>query len=184
MRMPPSRPKASARSMVGLLRELIQIVTLRGGPANLPSTWASVAVFALLYAAVDVMIILMDDGYRVVARTAFDLALSLAVIGFLLAVTGRLHRMPQTLVAVYGAYALLSPAMAVLLLAGLPAESNQAIALFATAGSVLIVLWYLLIVGHVLRAALDTGLVTGFAIAVTWTIGSIALSQALFGGAA
>jgi hypothetical protein len=184
MRMPPSRPKASVLRMTGLLSELLQIATLRRSPANLPSSWASVAAFVLLYAAVDVMIILLDDGYRVVARTVLDVAISLAVVGFLLAVTGRLHRLPQTLVAVYGAYVLLSPAMAALLLARLPARSNEAIALFATAGSVLVVLWYLLIVGHVLRSALDTGLATGFAIAVTWTVASVALSQTIFGSAA
>ena len=33
-------------------------------------------------------------------------------------------------------------------------------------------------------SALDTGLVTGFAIAVAWTLASVALSQALFGSAA
>lgn len=170
--------------MTGLLNELFQIATLRRSPSDLPSSWASVAVFTLLYAAVDVMIILLDDGYRVAARTVFDVALSLAVVGFLLAVTGRLHRMPQTLVAVFGAYVLLAPAMALLLLARFPAKTNAAIALFATAGSVLVVIWYLLIVGHVLRSALDTGLVTGFAIAVTWTLASVALSQALFGSPA
>jgi hypothetical protein len=46
---------------------------------------------------------------------------------------------------------------------------------------VLIVVWFLLVVGHVLRSALDTGLVTGFAIAVAWTLAGVALSQAVFG---
>ncbi len=169
--------------MTRLLSELVQIATLRKSPAGLPWTWASVAVFVLLYAAVDVMIILLDDGYRVAARTLLDVAFSLGFVGFLLAVTGRLSRMPQTLVALFGAYVLLSPAMAVLLLAQAPAKSHAGVALFATAGSVLLVVWYLLIVGHVLRSALDTGLVTGFAIAVAWTLASIALSQALFGSA-
>jgi hypothetical protein len=48
----------------------------------------------------------------------------------------------------------------------------------------LFVIWYLLIVGHILRSALDTGLVTGFAIAVTWTVTTIAISRSVFGAAA
>ena len=170
--------------MTRLLSEFVQIATLRKTPAGLPYTWASAAVFVLLYAAVDVMIILLDDGYRVAARTLLDVAFSLAFVGLLLAVTGRLPRMPQTLIALFGAYVLLSPAMAALLLAQAPAKANAGIALFATAGSVLLVVWYLLIVGHVLRSALDTGLVTGFAIAIAWTLASVALSQALFGSVA
>ena len=42
-------------------------------------------------------------------------------------------------------------------------------------------IWYLLIVGHILRSALDTGLVTGFAIAVTWLVATVAISRSLFG---
>jgi hypothetical protein len=147
--------------MTGLLNSLAQIALLRRDPSSLPSSAASVAVFVLLYAAVDVVIILFDHNFRVVART---------------------HRYPQTVIAAFGAYVLLSPAMVILLLLRVPAESNEGIAFLATAGSVLLVIWYLLIVGHILRCALDTGLVTGFAIALAWTLASIALSQSLFGG--
>jgi hypothetical protein len=42
-------------------------------------------------------------------------------------------------------------------------------------------IWYLLILGHILRSALDTGLVTGFAIAVAWLVASVAISRSLFG---
>jgi hypothetical protein len=167
--------------MTGLLRVLTQIAMLRRDPSDLPSSWAAVAVFVLLYAAVDVMIIELDDGYRVVARTALDVAFALAFIGLVLGLTGRLHRMPQTVIAIFGAYVLLAPAIAALFLLRAPARSSPAIGLFAEAASVLLVAWYLLVVGHVLRSALDTGLVIGFAIAIVWTIASIALSQTVFG---
>jgi hypothetical protein len=167
--------------MTGLPSQLTQIALLRKDPSELPSSWASVAVFVLLYAAVDVLILKLDGGYRVAERTALDVAFALGFLGLVLAVAGRVHRMPQTVVAVFGAYVLLSPAIAALFLLGEPARSNRAVALFAEACSVLVVVWYLLVVGHVLRSALDTGLVTGFAVAIAWTLASIALSQAIFG---
>ena len=182
MRMPPPLPKASRPRMTGLLNSLAQIALLRRDPSGLPSSAAWVAVFVLLYAAVDVVIILLDHNFRVVARTALDVAFSLAFLGLPLLVTRRTHRYPQTVIAAFGAYVLLSPAMVILLLLRVPAESNEGIAFLATSGSVLLVIWYLLIVGHILRCALDTGLVTGFAIALAWTLASIALSQSLFGG--
>jgi hypothetical protein len=140
-----------------------------------------VAAFALLYAAVDVAILVLDGGYRVVARTALDVAFAFVFIGVVLGVAGRLHRLPQTVIAIFGAYALVSPAIIAMFLLRGPARSNEAIQIFTDAASVLIVVWFLLVVGHVLRSALDTGLVTGFAIAVAWTLAGIALSQAIFG---
>jgi len=169
--------------MTGLLSSLTQIALLRKDPSGLPSSWALVAVFVILYAAVDVMIILLVTGYRAFARTALDVGFALAFIGLVLALTGRARRLPQSLIAVFGAYVLLAPAIAILLLTRAAAKSNEAIALLTAAGAVLVALWYLLIVGHVLRSALDTGLVTGFALTVTWTVANFALSQALFGSA-
>lgn len=167
--------------MTGLPSLLTQIAMLRKDPGELPASWAAVAAFALLYAAVDVMIILLDDGYRVVARTALDVGFAFAFVGAVLGLTGRLHRLPQTLVAIFGAYVLLSPAIAAVFLLREPARTSRVIALFADAAAVMVVAWFLLIVGHVLRSALDTGLVTGFAIAIAWTVASVALSQAVFG---
>ena len=74
-----------------------------------------------------------------------------------------------------------SALLALLLLLRLPARSGEALGVFVNAGYTLFVIWYLLIVGHILRSALDTGLVTGFAIAVTWTIVTIAVSRSVFG---
>ena len=86
--------------------------------------------------------------------------------------------------ATFGTYLVLAPVMiGLMLLRGL-AKTHYPVWLLMTAGTTVVVIWYLLVVGHVLRSALDTGLVTGFAIAVTWAIVSVALSQSWFGSAA
>ncbi len=167
--------------MARLLSSLFQIALLRGNPSDLPSSAASVAVFVLAYALADSLVGRVAGFESVLPRTALDLALTLPFFWLLLALTRRTHRFPQTLNAALGVYVLLAPVIALLLLLRVPEKSGQALGVIVNAGYTLFVIWYLLIVGHILRSALDTGLVTGFAIAVTWTIATIAVSRSIFG---
>ncbi len=183
--MPPSRPKANFLSMTRLLIALFQIALLRKDPSGLPSSAASVVVFVLAYGLADALVGRLAGFESVLPRTVLDLGLTLPFFWLLLALTRRTHRFAQTLNAALGVYVLLTPVIAVLLLLlRLPDKSSQAIAVVVNASYTLFVIWYLLVVGHVLRSALDTGLVTGFAIAVTWTIATIAISRTVFGAAA
>jgi hypothetical protein len=167
-----------------LLSLLAQIALLRKDPSILPASYAWVLLFALAYTAANVLMAWVDDADRIAARTALDLGLSLAFFWLLLALTRRAHRFPQAISAVFGIYLLLAPLMLGLLLLRGPSKANYALWVLTTAASTLVMIWYLLAVGHVLRSALDTGLVTGFAIAVTWAVVTVALSQRLFGAAA
>ena len=169
--------------MAGLVKSLADIALLRGDPSSLPSSWASVAVFVLAYAVADVVVASTGSIQPILARTAVDLALTLPFFWLLLAITRRTHRFPQTVNAALGVYVLLAPVIILLLLLRNPARTNQAASLLVTASFTVFMVWYLLIVGHILRSALDTGLVTGFAIAVTWLVVTVAISRSLFGAA-
>src|SRR5688572_22972668 len=167
--------------MAGLVKSLADIALLRGDPSRLPSSWASVAVFALAYAVADVVVASTGSIQPILARTAVDLALTLPFFWLLLAITRRSHRFPQTINAALGVYVLLAPIIVLLLLLNRSARSSEVLGLLVTASFTIFMIWYLLIVGHILRSALDTGLVTGFAIAVTWLVVSVAISRSLFG---
>jgi hypothetical protein len=167
--------------MIALLKSLADIALLRKDPSGLPSSWASVAIFVLAYASADILVARAASLEPVLARTALDLALTLPFFWLLLAITRRSHRFQQTINAALGIYVLLSPIVIVLLLLRVPARSNYALTLLVTASYTIFMIWYLLIVGHILRSALDTGLVTGFAVAVTWMVATIAISQSVFG---
>jgi hypothetical protein len=169
--------------MAGLVKSLANIALLRGDPSALPSSWASVAVFVLAYAFADIVVASTGSIQPVIARTAVDLALTLPFFWLLLAITRRTHRFPQTINAALGVYVLLAPVIILLLLLRNPARTSQALSLLVTASFTVFMVWYLLIVGHILRSALDTGLVTGFAIAVTWLVVTVAISRSLFGAA-
>lgn len=170
--------------MTALLSSLAQIALLRKDPGILPASTAWVVVFTLGYAAANFLMARIDASDRVLERTAFDLVLTLAFFWLVLAVTRRTHRFPQVINAVFGTYLVLAPLMIGLMLLRGPAKTHYGVWLLVATGTTVVVIWYLLAVGHVLRAALDTGLVTGFAISVTWAIVSIALAQSWFGTAA
>ena len=170
--------------MTRLRSSLTQIALLRRDASILPASWASVVLFAFGYAATDFFVAWLNDANAIFARISVDLALALAFMWLMLALTKRTHRFPQTAIAVFGVYMLFAPAVTALLLMRGPSRSNPAVLLLATAGAILIAIWYLLVVGHILKGALDTGLVTGFAIATTWLLASIAVGRFLFGVAA
>ena len=167
--------------MTGLVRSLAEIAMLRGDPSGLPSSRASVAVFVMAYAVADIVVAQTGSVQPILARTAVDLALTLPFFWLLLAITRRTHRFPQTINAALGVYVLLAPVIVLLLMLRAPARANDALALLITASFTIFMIWYLLIVGHILRSALDTGLVTGFAIAVSWLVATVAISRSLFG---
>ena len=62
----------------------------------------------------------------------------------------------------------------------LPAAASQPLALLVWAGSVAIIVWFTLIVAHILRAALEVRPFTALAVAVAYIVGSAALLTWLF----
>lgn len=166
--------------MTRLLSSLAQIALLRKDPGILPASFVVVALLALAYAGASALHALANGDDRIVARVALDLGLALGFFWCVLALTRRAHRFPQTISAVFGAYVLLAPLVMLLLMMRGVARVNYAVWLLTNVGSTLVVVWFLLIVAHVLRSALDTGLVTGYAIALTWLVASWALAMKLF----
>jgi hypothetical protein len=167
--------------MQALLKAFWDIALLRRDPGHLPDSGTLVGVCALAYAAMSAVQSWMLTGSdRLFARTLADLALLVLLAWLLLAATGRSNRLRQTLGAVLGTGALLSPLVILLLALRGPAEANHGIALVVWAGSVAVILWYTFILGHIVRSALDTGWFTGVAIAITYVVASAALLTRIF----
>lgn len=167
--------------MTQLLRSLVQIALLRQDPGVLPASIVLAALLAFAYALTSaVQSWILYGGDRILLRTAVDLGLSLALVWIVLAVTRRGHRFPQTASAVLGISVLVAPFVVVLLLMQGPATTHYAVWLLARAGAVIVTIWFIVVIGHILRGALETGLVTGVAIALTWVIASRAVADKLF----
>lgn len=167
--------------MTELFQAFTDIALRRRGPGDLPDSMALVAITAGAYAAFSAVQSWMLFGREdLLARTAADVVLAGALIWLLLLATGRLHRVRQTISAIFGTGALLSPLVILLLALKEPAAASQPLALVVWAGSVAIIVWFTLIVAHVLRAALDTGVFTSLAVSVAYVVGSAALLTWLF----
>lgn len=167
--------------MIQVFRSLIDIALLRQDPGALPASVVLLAGTAACYAGVSAAQSFMLHGAdRLLARTALDLGLALALFWVLLAATRRGHRFRQTMIAVLGTSVIMAPFVAGLLLLQQPAQSSYALKWVAWAGSVAVIVWYTLVVGHILRSALEIGFVTSIAIALTWLVAGDALLRRVF----
>jgi hypothetical protein len=169
--------------MTQVLISLAEIARLRRDPSDLPASIVLLVIMAAAYAgssALQAWLLYEDD--RLLARTAVDLGLTFAMFWFVLAVTRRLHRYRQTMNAVLGTSVLLTPLLMLLIALQQPAEIYYPIKLVAWAGSIAVIVWYTLIIGHILRSALEIGFVTGIAIAITSVIAGNAVLNWLFPG--
>lgn len=167
--------------MTQVLISLVEIARLRRDPSVLPSSIVLLVIMAAAYAgssALQSWMLYSDD--RLLARTAADLGLTLVTFGLVLAVTRRLYRYRQTMNAVLGTSVLLTPLLMLLIALQQPAEMYYPIKLVAWAGSIAVVVWYTLIVGHILKSALEIGFVTSIAIAITTVIVGNAVLGKLF----
>jgi hypothetical protein len=167
--------------MIQVLISLVEIARLRRDPSALPASIVLLVIMAAAYAgssAVQSWLLHEDD--RLLARTAADLGLTLAMFWLVLAVTRRLYRYRQTMNALLGTSVLLTPLLMLLIAMQQPAEIYYPIKLLAWAGSIAVIVWYTLIVGHILRSALEIGFVTGIAIAITSVIASNSVLIKLF----
>lgn len=169
--------------MTQLLRSLFDIALLRKDPSVLP---ASIVLLVLAGAAFAVssaaLSWLLHGNDRLAARTALDLAFTLVPFWLLLAMTRRGNRFRQTMTAVFGATALVTPFVIGVMLFQQLVSANEAARLLVLVGSVAVIVWYTLIVGHILKSALEIGFVTSIAIALTWLLASDTVAQRLFAG--
>mgnify|MGYP005850408143 CR=1 FL=1 len=167
--------------MQALIKAFWEVALWRRSPADLPDSAALLGLVGLAYAALSALQSWMIFGTTaLLGRTLADLALLALPLWVLLAIARRRARYRQTLTALLGAGVVLSPFVIVLLALKTPAESAYPMALVVWGGSVAVVLWYLFAVGFILRAALDTGVFTGVAIALAYVAGSSAALSALF----
>jgi hypothetical protein len=167
--------------MIQLLRAFFEIAMLRKDPGILPASAVLLTVVAAAYLATSALQSWMVHGDdRLFARAGLDLTLAMGLFWIVLAITRRGHRYRQTIIAVLGTAVLVSPFVVGLLLLQQPAQASYPLKLLAWVGSIAVIVWYTLVVGHILRSALEIGFVTSIAIALTWLIAGEALLRRIF----
>ena len=167
--------------MTVLLRALAGIALLRQDPSVLPASIVLVVLTGVAYVAASAASswLVIHDGHWF-GRAILDLVSTVALCWLLLAATRRGHRYRQTLAAVLGTAVLLSP-LAIALQWLLDFEGTAyLIKVLAWAALLAVVIWSLLIVGHILRSALEVGYLTSIALALTWLVANQALIHRVY----
>ncbi|MEM7253471.1 MAG: hypothetical protein AAF493_18815 [Pseudomonadota bacterium] len=172
--------------MSGVIRILSSIFLMRAAPQDLPysrpllttligvHTFLGIAVAAIYYFPV-------QDGIRVaVFASAARSALLIVEVGLALAVASLGARFNQTLAALLGLGIicdLMGIPLSLWFLAAAHAQIGVDIPILL---SLLIVIWQLIVAGHILRHAFSTGYPQGFALATLFFIVSYTVIRGIF----
>lgn len=163
-----------------MIQRLADLLRLRAGPQDLPATDAVLVGSIAANAIASMLVIQRVYTLELAAlRVAVDLALQLAFLAGALRLTGHPERLRQTYSALCGAGAVMVllawPLLAILM--GRPDGDDLA----GVASVLLIALygWAALVIGHVLRHALDTTLGRGVLLGVAYVLSASLLADAL-----
>jgi hypothetical protein len=183
--LPPYYADAAAAaqgSMTQLFRSLVQIALLRKDPSVLPASIMLAGLLVIAYGVASAIYLwVLYENDRIFSRTLVKLGIVLVPIWLLLISMRRAYRFPQAISAVLGILVLMTPILTILvLLMQGQMTADPAVLLFARGLYYAVTVWFLVIVGHILKGALDAGLITCVAIAVVWWIASDFLSRKLF----
>lgn len=152
--------------MYVLIKLFFDITLLRKGPQDIPAARWLFWLVLPAYLAINTLILMLDNyGATIPAQIAVDFMLMAGFSWPLLHFSGRPHRFPQTLCALIGADALISfftiPAVASLNFQG--AE----LAIIAMLG---LMFWHWMVMGHILRHALNTSLFFGLGLSLLYIL--------------
>ena len=161
--------------MPTLLKTFYDIILLRKGPEDLPSSVVLLAVAALLWCLTFTLAyIAFDwlDSTRLVVAAAASL-LAIGAYQFLLLITGRSARTLQTQTALIGCGSVISLVyIALLVLSG---RFGQQVAIVLEIVAQLVSLWSVPVKGHIIGRAIDVHWYVGIGIA-----GAVFILQYLF----
>jgi len=157
-----------------LLNLFLRMWVLRANPQDLPASRVLTRALAVLYIFVSIASMIGQFGIsRAFAAAIIDTTLLVAPVIALLAISGFPERSYQTLSAILGASIAL--VLALLLLSVL-VSSQQPL----QATQLLLLAWYVLVFGHVLRQAVSLPILLGAIFAFVYVMVSDGLIRALF----
>lgn len=167
--------------MKAIVRTCWQICLLRQGPQVFPRSWMLFVILLLVYMAADVVLFVAQGlrGRMLLPELLLDTALLLAFFALVLLIWQKLERFNQTLSALLGTSTIIMlVAVPLSLLATLlPASTGTQVV-----GVLLwvVLAWNVLVMGHILRHALNTWLTLGIIIAGTYVVLNLVMFSMLF----
>jgi hypothetical protein len=166
--------------MNALLKYFLDLCLLRAAPQDLPvsQTLLALTIAANLLTSLLLSLSMRLDTAPTLLQSALEILLLLGLLRLVLNLSGRGARFMQSASAAMGASALLAVvAVPVVSLAG--SESGD-LALLAGLSMLGLLIWNVLVLGHILRHALEIRLGQGVMGALAYTFATYALMGALF----
>lgn len=167
--------------MNAIVRTCWDICLLRKGPQVIPRSWHLFAIMLMVYILVDAVLFVAQGihGLLIVYETLADCILQVTFLTGLMWLAQKLERFNQTAIALFGTGAIIMiPAVPISFIA---TQNNLAsMQMAATLMIFGILAWSILVMGHVIRHALDTHLVIGILIAFAYTGINIVLFYFMF----
>lgn len=171
--------------MLAIVNFFIELALLRRAPQDLPA--ASALFLLVLLAGLATSLLLAGSARSSLSmgllQSVLDLALMLSLVYIALQLTRHPGRFLQTATALVGADALIG--LLALLPISLVASTTEGSGQYAFAGLLFLglVVWSVVIVGHILRHAFALSLAQGAAIALTYKLGSLLIIGIITGTA-
>ncbi|MFO1378261.1 MAG: hypothetical protein U1F14_14805 [Steroidobacteraceae bacterium] len=167
--------------MFAYLKLFLDICLWRRDPSHVPASASLFVLLAVLYWVSSLAQAWVAYGAgHLVLQASLDLALTLGFFWLVLAVARRAHRYRQTGAALMGTSVLVTPLMMALLSLRETVRNPYPLAVLVWAAMVFAIVWYLFVVGHILRAALDTGLPTAMGVSIAYFLAGAAVAGVLF----
>lgn len=156
--------------MFELVKVLVEIALLRKGPQHLPTSALLLLITVVVYCALTVAFgrLIQRAEEPLVLRTLIELVLGLGWLWAMLALFGRAARFLQTATAMIGTSALLTPLVLGLLAVTTQVGKDQPVIVPLILSLFAVLVWYVFITAHILRAALEVRLLAAVALTLLY----------------
>ncbi len=165
-----------------LLNLFVDICLLRAGPQDLPGSGFLLLLTVLLSLLTGTLVIVGTFGTLGAALAAqmLDILLLLGLLRLLLQLTGKSARYQQTASALFGSGVLINLVTMPLQLLYSGDPSGPALGEMGTLFYLIIIVWALVIVGHIIRHALEIRLAAGIMLSLGYFLIANYIIQTLF----
>jgi hypothetical protein len=167
--------------MMQLVRLFAAICLLRAAPQDLPASRMLLGITLGMYLLFAWLLAIPAYGQtRAVPVALLDTALLIAFIQGLLYLLARGARILQTLTAMAGSGSLLGLLALPLVLWGQPSQTEEQVSGLLLYAWLLLLVWNLLVAGHILRHALSSSIAVGVGVSLLYVLVSMQFMSWLF----
>jgi hypothetical protein len=156
--------------MLALLEAFLKIALRRLGPEDLPDSRFLLILVGVIYAVMQVLVALpvFGPGPAILLTAVLDVVILCGCLWALLRITGYPERYGRTLTAIFGTGALLTLLIVPLNLWIEAAATPERPALLPSAGIIAVVIWSVIVNGHIIARAISAQFAMGLAVAVSY----------------